>query len=179
MSLVDAIVEWGQRFPAGIVDISQLPIPCDDDYGLESIIQLKPLNADSCPMEIGVTLPQAGSTIYIFLDRWSHIGKLGGVFVPPNKADLVGLYVEPIELSIDRVIEICGAVATGAVFLDVGIFRGRLFCTAGYVQLSSGRFSMSGPCGGLPLVRIASLVGHGRIVQMSYAPWLKEDVALA
>jgi hypothetical protein len=171
--VVEALTEWLATFPPGAVAVSQLPVPDDDDYGLELILALNPPGEGACPIEIGIVKPPGGSTVYILLDRWAAIARRTGTRLADEgrKGRLVGLFVEPAALSAGQVLEVCQAVAGGAVVLEVGVVAGRLVCTSGYVSLPGGRFRMSGVGGPLSLLRLAARFGLAETRRLKYEPW--------
>lgn len=164
---------WVTTFPPDTLSVSQLPIPDDDDYGLELILLVEPSRTGACPVEIGVIKPAAGSTVYICLDKWAAIARRAGLRLSDeqHKGELVGLYVEPIQLSVEQVSEICKAVAAGSVTLEIGVIAGKLVSTAGYVNLRGGRFNMRGIGGGRTFLKLTDRLGLTETRRIKYEPW--------
>lgn len=146
---LDRIKDWISSFPPGTVELADLPIPEDDDYGLAAALSLRPLKEGACPVELGFTVPEKSSATYIFLDTWSSIAWRHGFTITPGHEERVGLYVEPVYLPVETVLEVCRQVAAGAVHLEAVTWSGRLVGTAGYVIRSKGLFPMRGV--GVPL----------------------------
>ena len=85
--------------------------------------------------------------------------------------DFVGLFVEPTLLPVSRVLEVCQAVGRGHAHIRLGLFRGRLACTEGYVQLSDRRFRMTGVGGRLWVYQALSPLGLAEVRRAEYEPW--------
>ena len=174
LGLIEKLEAWMQHWPDNVVKLVYRPIPLDDEYGSDIIIGFEPMASEACPLEIGVTVPEAGSGVYIFIDTWKSIAKRIKVCVSPSQAEFIGLYVEPTLLSIEQTVEICEAVARGAVHLEVGVYRGHIVSTSGYVQLPTQRFLMHGigfPLG-MGIFRIAKSLGCTSILRVNYKPWI-------
>lgn len=165
-ALLKAISDWTDTLPPGVVEVESDPIPADDDYGLELILTVHPSEPEACPIGLLVTNRATGVTLH----RWGQIARKVRVNVKRKHEILIGLGVEPMELSVEEVLQICRQVAAGKVHLEVGVWRGRLVSTWGYVGLPSGRFKMSG-CGDHWFWRPASKLGLAEIREVSYAPW--------
>jgi len=170
-----AIVNWVGSFPPGIVSLRELSIPDSDDYGLVAILQLQPSNQNACPIELGfVSTTSCGQTyVYIFLDTLRAIAKHGGLSVSRSKEHLVGIYVEPVKLSVENLLVICKQVARGFVHLDVGVISGRLVATNGHVQLATGPFRMEGNgCCPFAWLKMLKKVKIAQINSIVYTAWL-------
>jgi hypothetical protein len=174
LDVIEKLEAWMQHLPDDVVKLVYRPIPVDDEYGSEVIIGFEPMAPEACPLEIGVTIPKAGSGVYISIDTWKSIAKRIKVSVSPSKANLIGLYVEPTSLSVEQTIEICEAVARGAVHLEVGVWQGWMVSTSGYVELPTQRFLMHGIGPPLSIFRIATSLGCKSVasVRVNYQPWL-------
>jgi hypothetical protein len=171
--LLQALAGWTASLGTEAVEVIEQANPDNDEYGTALSLAFRPRTPGACPMEIGVTRPEAGSCVYIFLDRWSAIASRTHVAVAPHKAGLVGLYVEPIPLSAEETIEICRAVSDGAVHLEIGLRAGTLMSTSGYVALPRGHFPMHGVGVPLAFVRVLSSLGLGEVRAIQYAAWSK------
>lgn len=168
-----AVDVWINDLPTETVNLIHRTIPADDAYGSEVIIGVEPTNPASCPLEIGVTVPEAGSGVYLCLDRWSSVAKRAG-YTFSSAVDFYALYIEPVSLSVEQTLEICQAVARGAVHLEVGIYREKLISTRGYVKLTTGRFKMHGISTGMPgLLMVARFFGYGSVREVNYEPWVR------
>jgi len=171
---LEAIKAWTQTLPNNVVSLEYPPIPEDDDYGLELIAALKPKHLNGCPLELGLipSETQSGIYTYISLDKWASIAQRLHCSVSPSNADLIGLYIEPEKFSIDQILEICQAVANGAVYLEAGIVRGYLVLTQGCVNMPGGILPMHGINAVFPgLVGAAALLGYGAKSKVPYEPW--------
>jgi hypothetical protein len=172
-ALIEAIESWAEGLPRGTVQGSRPPIPDDDEYGLEAIFSFAPARADACPLEIGITRAAPGHepAAYVFLDTWAAIGRRTGLRVADGKRNWIGLFLEPIVMSGDRLREICSAVAAGAIRLEAGAWDGRLVWTAGSLQLREAPLKLRGPGTRPPLVRLLSGMGLFKTVRVQYAAW--------
>lgn len=169
--LLDRISDWVLSFPPGVVELTPLTIPEDDDYGLAAALALRPLKEGACPIELGITVPEENSATYIFLDTWSSIARRYRFTISPGKEERVGLYIEPLRLPVETVLEVCRQVAAGAVHLEAVAWARRLVGTTGYVFLSEGLFPMRGIGVPLSLARAAVKLGFLRTYTVRYLAW--------
>lgn len=169
--LLDRISDWVSSFPPGVVELAHLTIPEDDEYGLAAALALRPSKEGACPIELGMTVPEESSATYIFLDTWSSVARRYRFRITPGQETRVGLYIEPVRLPVETVLEVCRQVAAGAVHLEAVTWAGRLVGTAGYVILSEGLFPMRGI--GVPrsLARAAAKLRLLRTQTVRYLAW--------
>jgi hypothetical protein len=172
-TIVDAIERWLATLPPGAYRRRALAIPHDDEYGFETLMAIEPVRRDACPIEIGVTVPAAGSAVAMFLDTWGNVAQRLNAEVSPGTAPRVALFVEPTAMSAAQVVEACAAVAAGAVHLETGLFRRRLVSTRGWLDTRSGRFKMRGAEDYLlPFLRMMTRVGMMKVERLGYEPWV-------
>ena len=168
---VHRIGEWAASFPPGVVELVRLPIPDDDDYGLAASLALRPMRDGGCPKELGITIPEKGSATCIFLDSWAAIAHRNGLAVGQGNSKLVALYLEPVGLRLDTVLDVSRQIAAGAVHLYAVTLGRRLVGTAGFVPHSEGPLLMRGNGIPLPLARAAEKVRVLRTWRIQYDSW--------
>jgi hypothetical protein len=168
---VDAIGAWASSFPPGVVELVHLPIPEDDDYRLAASLALRPVKDGGCPIELGITVPEKNSATCIFIDSWAALAHRHGFAVAASHSKFVALYLEPVRLRLDTVLEVCRQVAAGAVHLQAVTLGRRLVGTAGSVPYSEGRLVMRGNGTPLSLARAAAKLRLLRTRRIQYTPW--------
>jgi hypothetical protein len=172
-AIVQAIDEWLMTVPPAAFRKRALEIPPDDEYGFATLVAIEPVRSDACPIEIGVTVPDAGSTVGMFLDTWGGLARRLPCEVSPGKATRISLFVEPSPLSIEQVRDACSAVVAGSIHLDAGLVRQKLVSTSGWLDTRAGRFTMHGVDGYLlPFLRTMTRVGITEVRTVRYAPWV-------
>ena len=172
-AIVQAIDAWLATLPPGAFRKRTLDIPADDEYGFDTLFSIEPVKPEACPIEIGVTVPDAGSTVGMFLDRWHNVAQRLHAEVSPDKANRVALFVEPRAMAIAQVIDACAAVVAGNVRLDAGLFRQTLIATNGWLDTRGGRFKMRGVEDYLvPFLRTMTAVGIVKVQTLAYQPWV-------
>lgn len=172
-AIVRAIEEWLTTLPPGTVRSRALEIPSDDEYGFETLLALEPVRPNACPIEIGVTVPEGGSAVALFLDTWGNVARRLGCELSPEKAARVALFVEPTPMTVEQVLDACTAVAGGSVHLDAGLLRGRLVSTSGWLGTRTGRFKMHGfEDYLLPILRMMTFAGIVKVETVPYEPWV-------
>jgi hypothetical protein len=171
-AVLEAIDAWVATLPPGTSRTRALPIPRDDEYGFEALVAIEPVNANACPIEIGVTVPAAGSAVALVLDTWGNVARRVNASLSADKAARVALFLEPVAMSVTHLLDACGAVAAGSVHLDAGLFRRRLVATRGWLDSRAGRIEMRGVEDYLLLfLRAMAAAGISRIETLRYEPW--------
>jgi hypothetical protein len=171
--IVNAIDQWLATLPPDAYRRRALEIPHDDEYGFETLMAIEPVKRDACPIEIGVTVPAAGSAVAMFVDTWGNVARRLNATVSPGHAARVPLFVEPTSMRIEQVVEACAAVAGGGVHLEAGLFRRRLVSTRGWLNTRTGRFKMRGAEDYLlPFLRTMTRVGMMKVETLRYESWV-------
>jgi hypothetical protein len=171
-AIVQSISAWLATLPPGTFESRTLEIPFDDEYQFEILVAFEPAKREACPIELGVTAPEAGSAVALFLDTWARVARRLGGELSPDKATRIALFLEPTPMTVEKALAACRAVVGGAVHLDAGLLGEKLVCTSGWLETSTGRFRMHGVEDYLlPFVRTMSLVGFGSVRKVPYEPW--------
>jgi hypothetical protein len=176
--LIVAVDSWAADLTSGCAKVTHPPIAEDDDYGLEAIVAFEPVRPGACPLEVGIIGGQQPGA-YVFLDNWGAIAKRTNLGVDPRAGSRVGLFREPETMSAQRLRLICGAVAAGAVQLEVGAWGARLAWTAGSLRLPDGPLAMHGSGTRPPLAGLLARAGVVRVVAVEYEPWNESSTQLA
>lgn len=172
-AIVQSIEEWLATLPPGTWRSRPVEIPRDDEYRFDTLLALEPAKANACPIELGVTVPEEGSAVALFLDTWASVARRLGCELSPDKATRIALFLEPTPMTVERVLAACKAIVGGSVHLDAGLLGRRLVCTSGWLDTSAGRLEMHGVEDYLlPLVRTIALVGLGKVRTLPYQPWV-------
>lgn len=140
-----------------------------DDYDGVWRLELEPINANACPLEIVVGKDEANPVVGFSCESWARIAKrhslsLGWLGQPY----FVGFGVEPY-LPLEDVLAAANAIVAGDVQLQVNTIGRSIVGTVGRILLDGGVKSYPGvrtfpafPC-----------MGIGRRAIHSYEPWTK------
>lgn len=161
--LLDLLEGWVRSLPPGSAEVGRTRET--DEYGPSTVLRLRP-GPGACALDVTVLDDGACG---LGLDAWSRLAARLGVGASRlglDVADFTALFHEPAALPAERVLEVCRAVAAGAVHLEAGVLRGRIVCTRGHVRTASGPFRMHGVGGPLLLGRVL-----GSVHRVHYAPW--------
>jgi len=131
----NAIREWART----LADAASLEEAQHHD---ETFLVVAPKNPRACPIEFRIS-PYGTFSLYA--------GE--------------GFAFEEVELSLDRVRELCEAIGNGRVLEQVWEWRGTTVKTKGYIELPSGRMSDTGSG------HWARLFGLGRCRTIEYEPY--------
>jgi hypothetical protein len=171
-TIVRAFEGWLASLPSGVARVRRLDIPAADDYALRALFRVEPSKPTACPLELGVTAPDAGSTVALSLDTWAALAKRLDCDVSIKNAEMIGLFIEATTMTVEQTMRACTAVANGSVRLSAGLVRGRLTCTRGWLETPSGQIRMHGPEEYLfPLVRALARLRVGSVRGVLYDPW--------
>ena len=161
--LLDLLEGWIASLPPGSARVGRTRET--DEYGPSTVLRLRP-GPTACALDVTVLDDGACG---LGLDAWSRLSARLGVGASrlglPAR-DFTALFREPAALPAQRVLEVCRAVAAGAVHLEAGVLRGRIVCTRGHVRAAPGPFPMNGVGGPLLVSRLL-----GTVHRVQYAPW--------
>jgi hypothetical protein len=164
--ILDFLEGWIDSFPPGTVEVGRTRET--EEYGPSTVLRLCPLPARACGLEVTVT---DGGDCGFAVDSWSRLAVRLGTGVSrmglPAR-DFTAIFREPARMSGGRVMEVCQAVADGAVHLEAGVLRDRIVCTRGHLRTASGMFRMHGVGG--PLLVSRAL---GSVHRVEYARWVE------
>ena len=170
--LRDRLHQWTTSLPGSRLEVRYQERP-NDEYGSEFSFQLEPTEPKACSLNIDV-VSGTKQCVGVTLGSWSSIAEQYRLKYSTRgyaTSDFAALYVEPLEMSVERVLSICDAVAQGRVRLWVGLLGNTITCTRGFVELEAGRFRMNGVGGPLAMNRLAGLLGLGEVRRIRYAAW--------
>ena len=169
-ALRESLHRWLEALPAGAVRMTEEFEPEEDDYGTELVIRFLPHNKKSSKLLIFCGPDSTG----FVLDTCKEISERENLVIPwfTGHGSIACLHSEPwTGFTIERMLEVCEAVAQGRIDLTLGIVFRRLICTRGRIDLPTTSIVTELAGNSMPLVKLLSNYGLGEVRSVEFEPW--------